>query len=362
MTARLPMATLLFVLWPATACADDLRPGYLELREICTSAPGRDTHIGTRNIGSTTGLLPDTECPSFAPPGTHRYAVTWKTPIKASLAARVFPTFPADCTADATPDRRTDVDALLATWVISCAKPLAGRTVSLAGIGNTPGDALLRYQPLSGETQAARLTPARPSATIAHQPVRNQVARTYFSIGIEHILMGYDHLLFVLCLVLLLGGIWRVAATITAFTIAHSLTLVATSLELFSMPRAPVEAAIALSIIFLAVEVIKRDPLAPRLSERLPWVMAFLFGLLHGFGFAGALAEIGLPTREVPTALLTFNLGVEAGQLLIVGASMAVLALIQKMKSAWLKPTQSACAYAIGSVAVMWLFQRVIGV
>ena len=160
---------------------------------------------------------------------------------------------------------------------------------------------------------------------------------------------------------LLLNGVWRVAATITAFTIAHSITLVATTLEWISVPRAPVEAVIALSIVFLAVEIVKRDPDNPRLSERIPWVVAFLFGLLHGFGFAGALAEIGLPQGDVPTALLTFNLGVEAGQLAIVGAALAVLAAIRRISEAALRPTQTVAAYGIGSIAAMWLIERITG-
>ena len=142
------------------------------------------------------------------------------------------------------------------------------------------------------------------------------------------------------------------------FTVAHSLTLIATTLQLVSLPRAPVEATIALSILFLAVEIVKRAPGQPRLSERYPCVVAFLFGLLHGFGFAGALAEIGLPQGEVPTALLTFNLGVEAGQLLIVAAAILAFGALQRAKAEWFRPAQTASAYAIGSIAAMWLLER----
>jgi len=225
---------------------------------------------------------------------------------------------------------------------------------------NTPADALLRYQSTNGITQAARLTPANPAAVIMQKADRWQVARTYFVTGVEHILMGYDHLLFVLCLVLLLNGAWRVAATVTAFTIAHSLTLVATTLELISVPGPPVEASIALSIVFLAVEILKRKPGELRLSERFPWVVAFLFGLLHGFGFAGALAEIGLPQGEVPMALLTFNLGVEAGQLVIVAVAMLVLWALRRFNALYAARAQIVSAYAIGSIAFMWLLQRVL--
>lgn len=306
------------------ASADDMRPGYLEVREIAPL----------------------------------RYAINLKAPAK---VGKVVPKFPADCIATGAAQRSFEAAALLSRWEIACDLSLAGRRVVLVGLDSTPGDALLRYQSLGGEVQAARLTPANPAATFAVRAEQTQVARTYFVTGVEHILTGYDHLLFVLGLVLLLNGAWRIAATITAFTIAHSITLVATTLEWISVPRAPVEAVIALSIVFLAVEIVKRDPDKPRLSERIPWVVAFLFGLLHGFGFAGALAEIGLPQGEVPTALLTFNLGVEVGQLAIVGAALAVLAAIRRISEAALRPAQTVAAYGIGSVAAMWLIERVTG-
>jgi hydrogenase/urease accessory protein HupE len=311
-------------IFPSAACADDMRPGYLEVRE---TAP-------------------------------LRYAISWKAPAKIGA---VEPIFPNDCDPISKRQRSFEALALLTRWDIGCTRSLAGRTVTLAGLEITQSDALLRYQFLSGDVQAARFVPAQPSVTFATKAARTQVARTYFTTGVEHILMGYDHLLFVLCLVLLLNGAWRIAATVTAFTIAHSLTLVATTLEWVSLPRAPVEAAIALSILFLAVEIIKRDSENPRLSERVPWVIAFVFGLLHGFGFAGALAEIGLPTDEIPTALLTFNLGVEAGQLVIVGAALAALALVRRVNIATIKPVQAVSAYAIGSIAAMWLIERIMG-
>jgi hydrogenase/urease accessory protein HupE len=324
----------LFVILAACAGsvqADDLRPAYLEIREV--TAPN---------------------------PGAYAYAITWKAPIKPGLATRVTPTFPPDCKTDDPTLRHIDAGALLSTWTIACNRSLTGQQISLEGIGETSGDALMRFQSLSGQTQASRLTPQIPVVTIAEVLGRWQVARTYFVIGVEHIVAGYDHLLFVLCLVVLLNGAWRVAATVTAFTIAHSLTLIATTLELLSVPRAPVEALIALSIVFLAVEIIKRDPARPRLTERIPWIVAFLFGLLHGFGFAGALAEIGLPQGEVPTALMTFNLGVEAGQLFVVAAAMTAFWILRQLKAQAVAPAQTIAAYAIGSVAAMWLLERTI--
>jgi hydrogenase/urease accessory protein HupE len=187
---------------------------------------------------------------------------------------------------------------------------------------------------------------------------RWEVARTYFVIGVEHILFGFDHLFFVLALVLLLQRGWIVAQAVTAFTVSHSNTLVGTTLGFLGLPQRPVESVIALSIMFLAVEIVKSGDGKPRLSQRIPWVVAFLFGLLHGFGFAGALKEIGLPQGEVPMALLTFNLGVEAGQLAIVIAALAVLAVIRRARPTALRPVTLGVTYLIGITASYWFIER----
>jgi hydrogenase/urease accessory protein HupE len=162
----------------------------------------------------------------------------------------------------------------------------------------------------------------------------------------------------VVSLVLLLSGFWTVFKAVTAFTVAHSLTLIGTTLGLIGLPQRPVESVIALSILFLAVEIIKRKPGAPRLSERIPWVVAFGFGLLHGFGFAGALKEIGLPESDVPTALLTFNLGVEAGQIAIVAATIGFLAVLKSRFAGIQEPAIRAATYAIGITASFWFIER----
>ena len=329
MIFRILLLILLAAGFTADVRADDLRPGYLEIREM--TAPNA---------------------------AVHQYGITWKAPIRPGLAARVVPVFPNDCTATE-PVRSIDAAALLARWDIMCRGTLAGRSVRLSGIEDTAADALLRYQSATGITQAARLTPANPTAVIAQKPDRWQVARTYFVIGVDHIVGGFDHLLFVVALVLLLQRGWPVVAAATAFTIAHSITLAGTTLGLFGLPQAPVEAVIALSIIFLAVEIVKAQPGRPRLSERLPWLVAFLFGLLHGFGFAGALREIGLPETDLPMALLTFNLGVEAGQMLIIAATLAVIAGLRRLSSTALRPAVLTSAYAIGSIASFWFIERI---
>jgi hydrogenase/urease accessory protein HupE len=307
----------------SSARADELRPGYLELTQSSAS----------------------------------EWRMVWKAPIKGGLASNAAPLLPKYCTSTLA-NRAVVNGAVVAISHVKCAVDLAGQQIGLTGLDATFTDALVRIAPLGRPVQAARLTPDAPIAEIATKAKTAQVAKTYFVLGVEHILVGFDHFLFVLSLVLLLSGGWQIAKAITAFTIAHSITLIATSLQLLSMPRQPVEICIALSIIFLAVEIAKSHPTAPRLSERIPWLVAFAFGLLHGFGFAGALAEIGLPEGEVPMALLTFNLGVEVGQLLIVGAGLILLALIRRFAVAHLALARSAMAYTIGSIAAFWLIER----
>ena len=193
------------------------------------------------------------------------------------------------------------------------------------------------------------------------QPDTWQVLQTYFVIGVEHILAGWDHLLFVIALVLLIGN-WRtVVVAATAFTVSHSITLAAAALGYVGLPQAPVEALIALSILFLAGELVKVNRGLPSLTARNPWLVAFAFGLLHGFGFAGALSDIGLPQNEIALALLMFNVGVEIGQLMFVAGILALLWLIQRFRRDWPEWLRLVPAYGIGGIAAFWLIERVAG-
>lgn len=320
------LALLWLVLLALPAQADELRPGYLELTQ-------RDAQ---------------------------HWQVVWKAPLIGGLATRARPQFPEFCTLDPGPVR-LEGSAVLSTGVLACSRSLDGAQVGIAGIDQGFTDALLRVAPLGRRVQAERLTAKQPVITVAAVQGSGQVARTYFGLGVIHILEGFDHLLFVIALVLLVGRPWPVVKAATAFTVAHSLTLAGTTLGLFGLAQAPVEALIALSIVFLAVEIVKHDPANPRLSEQVPWLFAFLFGLLHGFGFAGALREIGLPESDVPLALLTFNLGVEAGQLLIVAAVLCAIALLRRIRPALLRPATVTAAYAIGTMASLWFIERMVG-
>jgi len=179
--------------------------------------------------------------------------------------------------------------------------------------------------------------------------------------GVEHILAGIDHLLFVLALLLIVDGTRRLVMTITAFTVAHSITLVAATLGWLHVPGPPVEAIIALSIVFVASEVIQRLRGRDPLTARAPWIVAFSFGLLHGLGFAGALAEVGLPQVAIPVALLMFNVGVEVGQLLFVAAVVGLQALVARLVAVRGDWVTAATAYGIGAVAAFWTIERVVG-
>ena len=190
---------------------------------------------------------------------------------------------------------------------------------------------LVRLQRLDGSTQLARLTPSAPSFVVEATPSKTQVVRSYLPLGVEHILTGVDHLLFVLALLIITRGSWRLVKTVTAFTVAHSITLSLAALGFVHVPSAPVEAVIALSIVFVAAEIVHSRQGRPGLTERAPWVVAFTFGLLHGFGFAGALSEIGLPQLDIPLALFSFNVGVEIGQLLFIAVGVRVVAVARQV-------------------------------
>jgi hydrogenase/urease accessory protein HupE len=218
---------------------------------------------------------------------------------------------------------------------------------------------LLRLERIDGTEITHRLTPDEPSYVVEAEPSRGQVAMTYLVLGVEHILSGVDHLLFVLALLMVVVGWRRMVGTVTAFTVAHSITLALAALGVVRVPGAPIEAIIALSIVFVAAEIIHARQGNPGLTARLPWIVAFTFGLLHGFGFAGALSEIGLPQASIPLALFTFNVGVEIGQLIFIIAVLGLYAIgkrLQPMPADWAWRVSS---YAIGGIAAFWVFERV---
>ena len=324
--SRLGTLLMLLVLMLLTApvTAHEMRPAYLDMRE---TAP-------------------------------NEFSVVWKVPALGEMRLGVYVRLPESCKASSEPVRSIEGGAFLERWTAICEGGLKGQGITIDGLRSTMTDALARIGYRDGTTEIARLTPEAPGFVVAGRQTRFEVAGTYFRLGVDHILSGIDHLLFVLALMLLIRNPWMLAKTVTAFTLAHSITLAGAALGYFSLPQKPVEATIALSIAFVASEIIKIRQGKRRLSESYPWVVAFVFGLLHGFGFAGALKEIGLPQVEVPLALLTFNLGVEAGQLIFVATVLVVFRGMSAVFSIPLVPGRIAVAYLIGTTAIVWLMLR----
>ena len=288
------------------------------------------------------------------------FDVQWKVSISGGLAAVLEPQVPDGCSL--TESVRTYVvdDVRLQHGALSCPEGLGGKVFTVSGLAQTQTDVLLRVDYLDGTASNHRLTPDAPTVTIPERPSALEVVRTYLVLGVEHILLGIDHLLFVLALLLIVNGVGRLVATVTAFTVAHSITLGAATLGYMQVPSAPVEAVIALSILFLASELARQrsaDDVA-NLTRRFPWIVAFAFGLLHGFGFAGALSEVGVPQQAVPLALLFFNVGVELGQLLFIAAVFGFAWLVRlsavRLPAVWPR----AVAYGVGSVAAFWVVER----
>ncbi len=287
------------------------------------------------------------------------FEILFKTPMQGELRLALSVSISGALEIVSPVHSRVVKDAMLQTWTLRLPASLAGRDVRVIGLEKTLSDALLRIEYLDGQSWTQRLTPASPEVTIPAVATSSSVARTYGALGVEHILSGFDHLLFVLCLLLLSQGLRQLLLAVTAFTFAHSITLAAATLGLVHVPQRAVEAVIALSIVFVAAEIINARHGRIGLGARAPWLVAFAFGLLHGFGFAGALSEIGMPQGYIPSALLFFNLGVEAGQLAFIAVVLVAAAALRQFwrpVPAW---AQLAPPYAIGSLAMFWVIQRV---
>lgn len=324
--SRVVVTLMLLAIVAAAANADVFRPAYLEIREL----------------------------------GDDQYEILWKVPAlgdEQRLSAYVI--LPVGTQSVSEPTPFISEGAWIERWQVRHAGGLIGKTVAIEGAATTATDVIARVERLDGTSQVERLAPGELSFVVRPSEGTAEIAWSYTVLGIEHILAGYDHLLFVFALLLIVRGGGRIVATVTAFTIAHSITLVIATLGWVSMPGPPVEAIIALSIVFVAAEVIHGLRGSPGLTARAPWLVAFSFGLLHGFGFAGALAEVGLPQTAIPVALLMFNVGVEIGQLLFVAVVLTAAAVAGK----WLTDTPrwvtTTAAYGIGTVASFWTIERV---
>lgn len=289
-----------------------------------------------------------------------RFDVVWKVPQRGEMVLGLHIAWPEVCNSAGPSSRQAMGEAVVERRLVNCGTAgLKGQRIGIDGLASTITDVLVRMAFADGATWTHRLTPQQPSAIIPSAQSALGVSAVYFELGVEHILTGIDHLLFVLAMLIITQGLWALVKTVTAFTVAHSITLGLAALGFVHVPQAPVEAVIALSIVFVAAEIVRGWQGRAGLAAHAPWIIAFTFGLLHGFGFAGALSEVGLPRVHIPLALLSFNMGVEVGQLLFVGAVLPVVALARGFKIGFPQWARRVPPYAIGSVAMFWVIQRV---
>ena len=319
---------LLIGLYPVMpANADEIRPALLDIKE------------------QNTGL----------------FAVTWKVPMRGNRALAITPQLPDSLELLGSPTVQDVPGALVEQSTYKGnGKSLIGHRIVIDGLSALQTDVLLLIQLQDGTQHTAILRPGSPEFTIPLQASKLKVAGDYWRMGTIHILEGVDHLLFVLALLLIVPGLGALVKAVTAFTVAHSITLALATLGVVHVPSAPTEAIIALSILFLAAEIVHQRNGVIGITERYPWVIAFIFGLFHGLGFAGALSEIGVPQHEVPLALFTFNVGVETGQLLFIAAVLSLIALLKRLPLTAPQGAWRLLPYSIGGVAAYWTIDRVV--
>lgn len=305
--------------------ADEIRPAYMEVKE------------SQKNL----------------------FSLLLKVPIKGNNKLNIQAKLPKSCKNTTPVSSHLVNGAYLERWYVKCKNGLVGENLSIKGLSNTNTDLLLHLEFKNGTSQSALLTPSRTSYDIPKEVSTLQILKTYTWLGITHILLGFDHLLFVLALLLIVKNMRHLLWTITAFTLAHSITMAGATLGFVHIPQKPVEAMIALSIMFLAMEIIHEKQGRVGLTSRYPWLIAFIFGLLHGFGFAGALAEIGLPQQSITLALIFFNVGVELGQLMFVTIVVLISLYLQKLKHPKLyQRVETLIVYGIGSLSSFWMIER----
>jgi hydrogenase/urease accessory protein HupE len=291
---------------------------------------------------------------------TGLFAVTWKVPTRGERALAITPQLPESLELLGSPSVQDVPGARIehAMYKNNAASLIAQRIV-IEGLAALQTDVLLLIQLQDGTQHSAILRPSSPEFTIPLEASKLEIAGDYWRMGTIHILEGVDHLLFVLALLLIVSGLMPLLKAVTAFTVAHSITLALATLGVVHVPSAPTEAIIALSILFLAAEIVHQRNGVIGITERYPWVIAFIFGLFHGLGFAGALSEIGVPQHEVPLALFMFNVGVETGQLLFIAVVLSLIALLKRLPITAPQGAWRLLPYSIGGVAAFWTIDRV---
>jgi len=326
---RSPTATalVLALLLPiATASAHEARPAYLQIDE---TAPGQ-------------------------------YSVLWRTPVLAGMALPIVLQLPGDVKNTREPIVQTLADSIVERrWIDAGGDGLAGKRIDFPGLQLTITDVLVRVNMLDGRKWTTIARASQPWIEIAASQTGWEVVGTYVVEGIRHILFGADHLLFVLGLLLIVADGWMLVKTITAFTLAHSLTLAIATLGYAEVPVLPLNAAIALSILFLGPEIVRVWRGETSFTIRHPWVVAFVFGLLHGFGFATALVSAGLPKSELPLALVSFNVGVEIGQLAFIAVILGLGWAFRALQIHWPRWVERLPGYSVGVLGAFWTVQRI---
>jgi hydrogenase/urease accessory protein HupE len=317
-------AAVALALGAPAASAHEARPGFLELRET----------------------------------GPETYSFLWKKPTGGEIEIQIAPVVPEGCRL-ATRDRgQLTPGAMIVRGTLTCAGGLGGKTIAIAGLEATITDVLVRLHHADGRLESHLLRPATPLVTLGGVTSAGARALGYLQLGVQHILLGVDHLLFVLGLLLIVSDRWMLVKTITSFTLAHSITLAIATLGYASAPLVPLNAAIALSILFLGPEVVRTWRGETSFTIRHPWVVAFAFGLLHGFGFASGLTSMGLPQDEIPLALLLFNVGVELGQVAFVLLVVLLERSFRVLEVRWPRLVERLPGYAVGTLGAYWTIQR----
>jgi hydrogenase/urease accessory protein HupE len=310
---------------PLKLPAHELHPGFLELRE--TQA--------------------------------NRFAVVWKQPSVGLARMQIAPVFPDTCRQRGEVRTERVGIAWISTTSLECSQGLGGQTIAIDGLEAYSTDVLLRVQRLDGGVETHVIKAVEPSVTLGGTQDAQRGVVAYLYLGIEHILLGVDHLLFVLGLLLIVRNRWMLVKTVTAFTVAHSITLAVATFGVLQVPTLSVNASIALSILFLGPEIARTWRGQTSFTIRHPWVVAFVFGLLHGFGFASGLAALGLPHGEIPLALLLFNVGVEIGQLTFVILVLLLERSFRLLEIHWPRLIERLPGYAVGTLGAYWTIQRV---
>jgi hydrogenase/urease accessory protein HupE len=309
----------------SVAWAHEARPAYLEVKE---TAPGQ-------------------------------YAILWRTPVLAGMRLPITLRLPSDLKELRDPSVEELADSLVERhWIEAGPNGMAGKRIEFPGLQATITDVLVRVEMLDGRKWTTIVRPSQPWMEIAASQTWIGVAATYIVEGIRHILFGADHMLFLLGLLLIVKDRWMLLKTVTAFTVAHSITLAIATLGYAELPVLPLNAAIALSILFLGPEIVRSWRGETSFTIRHPWVVAFAFGLLHGFGFASALTSAGLPRHELPLALVSFNVGVELGQLGFIALVVLLKATFRILEVRWPRWVQALPGYTVGSLGAFWTVQR----